>query len=299
MSNKTDSSVKTRQQLTRDKTALSNSSAEQLRKIPSNVDKSPSGVISGLNIPAAQMKDLKQFFTELINSKFADLSSQIKSDLSVVKTELKSISEKVENLTNDYTNIKQENTNIYSELAQLQSRVVDLEQYSRINNIEIRGLPETSDENTDVVLSAVAKAINVKFEPNQVCAAHRVNSFDKKEPKPIVVKFVSRKSKASWLKNYAEFKKKENVRCLNASNINKALGNGNVYINEHLCFFRKKLSQKVKMFAKNNKFKHVFTSNGNIFIKKEDSSKKIKINDLSDLDSINVKPRRNNGANKK
>lgn len=59
-----------------------------------------------------------------------------------------------------------------------------------------------------------------------------------------------------------------------------------IYVNEVLTPNRRKLLQKAKLFGKSNNIKYVWIKNGNIFMKKEEGSKAIQINNFTDLAGI-------------
>lgn len=59
-----------------------------------------------------------------------------------------------------------------------------------------------------------------------------------------------------------------------------------IYIKEYLTANRRRLLYKAKLFAKSNNYNYVWVRNGDILIKKDESSKVIHINSFTDFSSI-------------
>ncbi|XP_022194553.2 uncharacterized protein LOC111052228 [Nilaparvata lugens] len=150
------------------------------------------------------------------------------------------------------------------ENCQLREEINFLQQRSRIENIEITGVPQTDSENIYSVLGAVAKAIGVPYKDDDIAIAHRVpntgGNFN------IIVKFVARKIKIAWL----EAAKKK--RGINSSDLGLGLPKSAVYINEHLSPINKQLLGKAKELRKNGKLTYVWVKSGKIFVRKDAAS---------------------------
>ncbi|KAG8274929.1 hypothetical protein J6590_097119 [Homalodisca vitripennis] len=92
--------------------------------------------------------------------------------MNAVMTELKRTQE--ENIQ-----FKNENVELRDTVSHLGVRVRNLEQYSRRQNIEIAGVPETQGENVTAVLKDVERALGVEMKQAGVVAAHRIPSCNK------------------------------------------------------------------------------------------------------------------------
>ncbi|KAG8285148.1 hypothetical protein J6590_086518 [Homalodisca vitripennis] len=75
--------------------------------------------------------------------------------------------------------LKKENAELRDTVSHLGVRVRNLEQYSRRQNIEIAGVPETQGENVTAVLKDVERAVGVEMKQAGVVAAHRIPSYNK------------------------------------------------------------------------------------------------------------------------
>ncbi|XP_046686109.1 uncharacterized protein LOC124371800, partial [Homalodisca vitripennis] len=147
----------------------------------------------------------------------------------------------------------------------------DMEQYSRISNIEISGVPVSQNENLESLLCDISKAINVELKEESVEAAHRVPSYNKKRAAPIVVKFKSRRDKETWINGFKA------TRPLTADKINPRMPKEKVFINEHLSPANKQLLSKTKEAARDRGYKFVWTKDGKIFARKDSGDRVLKI----------------------
>ena len=63
-------------------------------------------------------------------------------------------------------------------------------------------------------------------------------------------------------------------------------GTTNLFINENLTLLRKRLFWKTEQKVKEAGYKYIWTSNGNIFVKKVDEANPIAVNSEKDLNFI-------------
>lgn len=214
--------------------------------------------------------------TELRNS-LSFLSDAIDKNNAImdrVMSELKKTQE--ENST-----LRQENIQLRSSVNNLEVRLRNLEQHSRRQNIEIDGLPETQGEDVNTILRDVARSIGVEMKSEQLVAAHRVPSFNKKRTPPIIVRFATYEARDGWI---AGFKR---VRPLTANRINANFnGSSKVFINEHLSPENKQLLAKTKEAARAKNYKYVWSREGKVFVRRVDGERCIRVDAVSDLEKL-------------
>ena len=82
------------------------------------------------------------------------------------------------------------------------------EQYSRRETIRVTGVPETADEDVEESLMKVLTDIGCEVNKGHISVIHRSGKKlqGSGKPRPILVKFVSRKAKASVMKKRANLK---------------------------------------------------------------------------------------------
>uniref|UniRef100_A0A1Y1KYD8 Zinc finger DNA binding protein n=1 Tax=Photinus pyralis TaxID=7054 RepID=A0A1Y1KYD8_PHOPY len=83
-----------------------------------------------------------------------------------------------------------------------------LEQYSRRNNLRVYGIPETKDEDTNLLVCQLIKEkLNVTVYPEDIDRSHRVGREISNSTRPILVKFIAYYKKSEVFNNKKLFKK--------------------------------------------------------------------------------------------
>lgn len=75
------------------------------------------------------------------------------------------------------------NNELSARNAALQKRVGELEQYSRLKNIEIKGVPVTEGESFHDILQSMANAIECPVEIPDIDVVHRVPTMSRNKNK--------------------------------------------------------------------------------------------------------------------
>ncbi|XP_044749735.1 uncharacterized protein LOC123310334 [Coccinella septempunctata] len=183
----------------------------------------------------------------------------------------------------DMERITRENMQLKSTVKDLQERMEVLEQQSRVNNLEICGVPEKANENVSHIISRVAEVIGCPINSSDVDSFYRVPTFDISRPKPIVVKFTSKQKRDDFL-GASKTKRRQSLqpnKGLKIENISD-----NLYINEHLTPKNKKLLKKTKEVTRSKNYKFAWTRNGFIFVRKDDRSRVVRVSSEEDLSKI-------------
>ena len=186
---------------------------------------------------------------------------------------------------------KEEISNIKSQAAALKTqeikdsiKVDELEQYGRRQNLEIVGVPEKEDENTNAIVLEVAKMLDVDIMSSHISTSHRLpkkkaSSRNNSGSSPIIVRFTSRDIRNQI---YANRKK---ARFVDLKNF-LVSDTKNIFVNENLTPTRKQLFWKTKQEVKNSSWKYIWTHNGNVFVKKDDNASITAIKNELDLNLI-------------
>lgn len=143
--------------------------------------------------PAMAMEDSVKVLlarSAIVSVKMKKLAS-LRNDVMKNTSDIKVLQEKVEKLETDRHFDAQ--------------RISDLEQRSRINNIEIVGFPVTKDENTDDIVRALATAVEFDLSTFDIVSSHRVRSYDPKKQPHIICSLRDKKVKNMFLKSVRGF----------------------------------------------------------------------------------------------
>jgi len=175
--------------------------------------------------------------------------------------------------------IKEEKGKMIEDMSHLRQEIYELQQHSRRENLEIKGLPWTQGEDIMEVLQSVARAIQVPFNKTDVSAAHRMPNRNNGHPL-IVVKFVSRQSTALWL---AAVKK----RRLTTADVSPHLQPGPVYVNAHLTVHNKRLLGRARAMFHNKTLAAAWaTDDGKVMVKRTEGARAVRVCTMEDLDNM-------------
>ncbi|XP_072170535.1 uncharacterized protein [Diadema setosum] len=147
------------------------------------------------------------------------------------------------------------------------NRLDEVEQYSRRDNVIMRGVPENDGESTNAVVIDVAASAGVAVSEADISTSHRVGRPQPNKMRPIVARFVRRDLRTQLLRSKRKLKDSEQHK--------------DIMIMEHLSPGRAKLLQAVKQDENTEK---VWTIDGKVHCTlKSDPHKKHIIHGPDDL----------------
>ncbi|KAJ2939063.1 hypothetical protein O0L34_g10252 [Tuta absoluta] len=229
---------------------------------------------------------LDQVMKELISIKLtiSSISSavagieDIKTDIGALKTSTGKISSQLKGLEERVKAVEK----TQAEVQQLKDRISSLEndlqeknQWARINNVEIRGVPLKDRENLFEIVSKIGIKIQYPVAKNIINFVTRIPSREDQN-KPIIVSFINRYAKEDFIAAARSFKK------LTTADIGLP-GTAPVFVNDHLTVHNKILLKKAKALKTEKDFQFVWVKNCKIFARKNTESKVINIKMESDL----------------
>lgn len=170
-----------------------------------------------------------------------------------------------------------ENCELTKQITETKDDLAELQQYSRRANLELKGIPKSTEKTVTEIVTALSTKVGVTLSPADIDVAHWVPTKDRNVSN-IVIKFMSCAARDKLL--YATKKMR-----LNTSDLGIA-GSTPVYLNEHLCPSYKALLGKAIAAKKRHNWRHAWVANGRILMKKADNSDTIRIRNEADLAQI-------------
>lgn len=165
-------------------------------------------------------------------------------------------------------------------IQHLEERLIKQEQYSRIKQIEIRGVQQTDAENTDAITIKVAEKLGVTVKKEDIEISHRLRPT-KESPNPaIIVAFSNRKVKNSILEA------RKNCEIQNKDVFGKEAIDSKIFVGESLSPFYKHLFWRTKTTAKAADYRYVWWNGTTISARKTETSSIIRIKKEEDLSKI-------------
>lgn len=244
---------------------VSNDSTKELLKAIEEFKQQVFGELKSTRTDINDLAHSMQFVSNKMDESTA-LMKEIKSELAAVKK--------------DNENLRNMNAALTSEVSCLKTKIRSLEQYSRKSNLEISGLPETPKEDAVCLVKDVGAALGVEIQESDISAAHRVPSFRKDRPQPLIVQFTRRTTRDTLLNKFKDNK------TMTAKQINAAFPAQNVYVNEHLTPENKLFLSKLKEKCKEVGFSYAWCRDGKFFARKSQGERYIKIENYDDFNKL-------------
>lgn len=249
---------------------------ESALDVPSNTETSLDTIII-LNEIRADIRAMSARYDELLKS--VTFCSDKVSDF---ERGLNKLNEK----TKIVDRLVSENNELKKEVSSLTARLDDADQYSRLNNLEICGVPEQSNENILSIVTSISEHIGCPIALSDVDVAHRVASFgsSRDRSRNIIVRFGLRRKKEELLAAVKTFRRGSVAE--GASGISVPTISNNIYVNEHLTVSNKNLLKTVKHAAREKNYKYVWVRNAVIYARRDDRSKAIIIRNDTEISKL-------------
>ena len=254
---------------------------------PSKEDSKPLTVALFKNMWEKELlPSIKQEVLKELKAEFHTLKSNIIDRCNQIEKSQKFVSQKFDESTKTIQETKKQILELESKTKQqeltiqrLQASIAmqaddmdELHQYSRRDCLEIVGIPKLPDDNPKQLFKELCSAMHIELEDNEIATVHRLPDM-KGQKDRIIAKLVRRDTKERIFRSKKVIIGKT-TRIL--PSVNKELGkavakHSKIFINESLTTQRKKLFNAVYKFKMANKFKYIWTNNGKIYLKKDES----------------------------
>lgn len=266
----------------------------------------------------------------LINSQLELLKSGQQTSNAAIQnvsehmSSIQSITSSIKEQDKRVTLVEDRTNRMEAQMHAIVNRMDAIEQNSTTisSTIQINGVPNGPEENLRKIILDIAALISTEIksvdvahvnrnkphvqrststrsatvtDPTDLAASsthHQLSMF------PILVTFTNEQIKNQFL---GFFRKKRFLFIDDIGFVSPTEEEKNrIFIFEHLIPSLKKLYTKTKSFQKANKFKYLWTKNGNIFLRKGDDTKIIRVFEHTDLSKLakksNAKPNSNEGS---
>ena len=151
-------------------------------------------------------------------------------------------------------------------LYRVESALDETQQYLRRDCLEINGVPISSYENPNQLVKEVGLLAGVEIDDRHIAAAHKLPD-SKNVKNRLIVKFIQRDKREEL------YKHRKNLVGKNISHLPSVEdGNGKIFIIESLTSYRKRLFGRIREYKRDNNSKYLWTSNGKIMLKVNDTS---------------------------
>ncbi|KAJ8704353.1 hypothetical protein PYW08_013077 [Mythimna loreyi] len=207
-----------------------------------------------------------------------------------IKKSIEFLSSKYDDLQKEIKRLQQENIEYKKHAESLELAVRDLQYKSRSSSIEVRNVPiqemESSADLTKIV-TAIANLVNLPLTPSHFRDIYRITG-NRGTSKPIIAEFTNVQTKIDLISKIRTYNNKKTNRedKLNTELIGISGQKQAVFVDEHLSNTNKKLFYQAREFARLRKYAFCWTSNGNVFIRKQAGDKQILVKSETTLREI-------------
>lgn len=164
-------------------------------------------------------------------------------------------------------------------LSRLEEASESREQWLRSNNVEIKGVPQTKDENLFDIISKVGTTIGFAIQRDRINFVTRVPSRDENKMKSIIICFIHRYDKENFVAAG------RTVKNMSLAVIGMQ-GHGSVFVNDHLTVEQKQLLNSAKLLVKEKEFEFIWVRHAKIMVRRNQTSPIFQIKSKRDLSKI-------------
>ncbi|XP_028410709.1 uncharacterized protein LOC114533395 [Dendronephthya gigantea] len=224
----------------------------------------------------------------------------LKESVHFMSEKFDTITMKINDLDKKYSAVELENKHLKVEVLRLANivehqsvEINDIEQYSRRDCLEIAGVPETEQENTNELVKKIGNLIGENLNDSDISVSHRL-------PKPsyssrtsegisgystnyskIIVKFVGRDTKERFYKA-RKYLKDKSTRDIGISTVTE----NKIFISESLTSKNRELFKECLKFKRDHDFRFIWTRSGRLFLRKDTNSPIHAISNKTDLQAL-------------
>lgn len=216
--------------------------------------------------------------------KILESNNILKREINHLKIIVEDYKKITDEIIQSNTYLQNENEKLKWKIINVQYNIDTQEQQKLENNIIVSGIEQKDGENTNEIIIEMAKSLNINISNDDIENSQRSNKIENNSglPPEIMVKFKNSDIKVKIMINKKSKKLNTNMFDINKIDVTHRA----FYINEQLVKTRQFIYKKARDARKNDQIKYAWVRNGEIYVRKTDTSKIIKLKDISQLDAI-------------
>lgn len=229
-----------------------------------------------------QEKILKKLSEDVTVVKLQNAKIQ-KSNAAIEKS-IEYLSSKYEELQTKLDSLEAERKETVKHVETLEFKNEELQRHLKISTIEIRNVPKKMSETKQDVSSIIKKtfkALEVEVQPADIRNAYCINN--KSGNNTVVTEFCTVAMKNTVIQQVKAFNKRNPANKLSTAALGLLGPSVPIYLSESLTANTRRLFNLARDFAKNNKYRHCWSANGRIFLRKSDDTAQIHVKDEKQL----------------
>ena len=179
------------------------------------------------------------------------------------------------------------------ELAETKAQLNSLEQYSRRLCLDVTGIPEAANEDTDRLVIDTARLAGVEIAKSDIDRSHRVGAVKPGKPRTLLVRFASYAKREAF---YDARKSLRQPRPFEGSTVTAAVAS-KAFVTDNLTRENQFILYKARQYRKEGKLHAAWSDVGKLKVRVREGSATTVIRSLSDLTRLveGGAPRRGGG----
>ena len=165
------------------------------------------------------------------------------------------------------------------ELSETKAQLNCLEQYSRRLCLDVSGIPETANEDTDRLIMDTAKLAGVEIAKEDIDRSHRVGAVKPGKTRTLVVRFVTYSKREAM---YGARKQLRRPQAFDGSTVSTATAE-NVFVTDNLTRENHFILYKARQYRKDGKLFAAWSDVGRLKVRLREGGPTVVIRSLNDL----------------
>lgn len=263
--------------------------------------------------PASKSKDkddIRSAIKEIIKEEFSEMLERINEtiictinqELEPLKKEMQGILDSISFMNKKFEDIKVEqestkrsvkkleleNIELRTTVDDMNERLVNLEQQSRSNNLDVQCVPENKNENVYNIIIQLARTVKCEINEKDILHCTRIakTNSSSARPRSIIVQMASPRLRDQLLAATIKYNQSNPQEKLNCTHLGITGPKSPVYVTEHLSPTNRALHAATRIKAKEMSYKYVWVRNGRIYVRKNDGAEYIHIKSKNSLNKI-------------
>ncbi|CAK1585166.1 unnamed protein product [Parnassius mnemosyne] len=243
--------------------------------------------------PTQLMKEIKDIANKLnsLDSIVEDIKylkdnlTQLQKSNVQTKNVIQELSKKIVHLESRVKEVecdKEKVVCLSQKVEKLEIQIQFKDQWARLNNAEIKGVPMKKGENLLDIVISIGSKVDFTLSKSQINYVTRVPNRDPNSAKPIIVCFNNRFVKEDFVTAARKYSSMSPLTTIAIG----LQGNNRIFVNDHLTAYNKTLLNKTKTVAQEKNFQFVWVKNSKILARKNTTSPIISIKTERDLQKM-------------
>lgn len=240
-----------------------------------------------------EMRSLFESFQETQNKKIDIMCKNIEkvmAQTSTIKNTNQDIEKSLDFMTNELKNLQTkieglegQRKEVVSQITKVEEKCELLEKSLKKTCIEIKFVPRAESENKETLFNYIqhlAQNLEITLHPSELRDVYRIPNRKDPSKSVIVVELANTLTKHKFLSSSRKFNK---TRKLNVSHLGIKSNTSPLFLSEVLTANSRRLHFLAREFARQEKYQFCWTSNGNIYLRKQEGSPYILVKNESQL----------------